>query len=134
MTALHLVTSWPVEHVAAAVVVDGEPAQTIGDTERVYRLASVSKPIVAWAMMVAVEEGVVDLDAPLAHVEAPEGATLRHLLAHAGGFGFDGELPVAAIERRRIYSNTGIERAAQELASAAQMPFEDYLREAVFES
>ena len=55
-TALHLVTAWPVDHVAAAVVTpDG--ADTIGDTERIYWLASLSKPITAWAVMVAHEEG-----------------------------------------------------------------------------
>ena len=58
---------------------------------------------------------------------------MRHLLAHAGGFGFDGERPIAPPARRRIYSNTGIERAADELAGAARMAFADYLREAVWE-
>lgn len=132
MTALHLVTAWPVEHVAAAVVTPDDVA-TVGDPDRVYRLASLTKPMAAWAVMIAVEEGVVDLDAPLAHVAAPAGATMRHLLAHAAGFAFDGPDPIAPIERRRIYSNTGIEVAAQELSAAASMPFADYLREAVFE-
>jgi CubicO group peptidase (beta-lactamase class C family) len=56
---------------------------------------------------------------------------MRHLLAHASGLGFDGDEPVAGLARRRIYSNTGIERAAEELAAAAAMPFADYLAEAV---
>ena len=81
--------------------------------------------------MVAVEEGVIDLDQPLRHVTAPEGATMRHLLSHAGGFAFDGAQPIAEIERSRIYSNTGFERAADELSAAASMPFADYLSEAV---
>jgi CubicO group peptidase (beta-lactamase class C family) len=130
--ALHLVTSWPVEHVTAAVVT-AAGRETIGDTERIYRLASLTKPMVAWAMMVGVEEGIVALDAPLRFATAPDGVTLRHLLAHAGGFGFDGDEPIAAPARRRIYSNTGIERAADELAAAAGMAFHDYLREAVWE-
>lgn len=137
MSALHLVTSWPVEHAAAAVVLPSGPEsiglESIGDGERRYRLASLTKPITAWAIMIGVEEGVVALDQPLQHVNAPDGCTLRHLLAHAGGFGFDGETPVGPIERRRIYSNTGIERAADELAQAAQMPFETYLTEAVLD-
>lgn len=132
MQALHLVAAWPVDHVAAAVVTD-DGAHCIGDTERRYRLASLAKPISTWAVMVAVEEGVVDLDAPLAHVRAPEGATLRHLLAHASGFGFDGSEPVAGIERRRMYSNTGIERAAEEVATASGIDFDVYLSEAVLE-
>jgi CubicO group peptidase (beta-lactamase class C family) len=130
--ALHLVTSWPVEHVTAAIVtISGD--ETIGDTERVYRLASLTKPMVAWAGMIGVEEGIVSLDAPLRFTNVPDGVTLRHLLAHASGFGFDGEQPIAAPARRRIYSNTGIERAAEELSGAARMVFADYLREAVWE-
>lgn len=130
MQALHLVTAWPVDHATAAVLTPDGPT-CIGDTERRYRLASLAKPITAWAVLVAVEEGVIDLDAPLVHVDAPEGATMRHLLAHAAGFGFDGADAVTGIERRRMYSNTGIERAADELAAAAAMPFETYLTEGV---
>lgn len=130
MQALHLVTSWPVEHVAAAII-GPHGGQSIGDSERLYRLASLTKPVSAWAIMIGVEEGVVELDTPLEHVSAPTGCTLRHLLAHAAGFGFDGDQPIATIEHRRIYSNTGIERAAEELAGAANMPFETYLHEAV---
>ena len=132
MEALHLVTSWPVEHVTAAVVTPAG-GDTIGDTERVYRLASLTKPMVAWAVMIGVEEGIVALDARLRFTDVTEGVTLRHLLAHAGGFGFDGDEPIAPPARRRIYSNTGIERAADELAGAARMAFADYLREAVWE-
>jgi len=130
--ALHLVAAWPVDHVAAAVVT-ARGATCIGDTERQYRLASLAKPITAWAVLVAVEEGVLDLDAPLRHVDAPDGATIRHLLAHAAGFGFDGDIAVTAVERRRMYSNTGIERAADELAAEAGLPFATYLAEAVLE-
>jgi len=130
MSALHLVTDWPVDHVGAAIITDAG-VDHVGDLERSYALASLSKPITAWAIMIAVEEGVIDLDRPLQHVAAPEGATMRHLLSHAGGFAFDGEQPIAAIERSRIYSNTGFERAADELTAAATMPFDDYLSEAV---
>jgi len=131
MSALHLVATWPVDHVAAAIVTD-HGVESIGDPEHEYRLASLSKPITAWAIMIGVEEGIVELDAPLRYVEAPPGATLRHLLSHAAGFGFTGDAPVAGVEQRRMYSNTGIERAADELAGAAEMPFEHYLIEAVF--
>lgn len=131
MGALHLVTEWPVDHVAAAIVT-ADGTETIGDTERVYRLASLSKPMAAWALMIAVEEGVLDLDRPLRHADVAEGVTLRHLLAHASGLPFDGDTPVSEPGRRRIYSNTGIERAADELAAEAGMPFDQYLAEAVW--
>lgn len=132
MQALHLVAAWPVDHAAAAVV-SHQGTHCIGDAERTYRLASLTKPITAWAVMVAVEERVVHLDAPLVHVDAPDGATLRHLLAHAAGFGFDGPNPVTGIERRRMYSNRGIELAADEVAAAAGLDFETYLTEAVLQ-
>jgi CubicO group peptidase (beta-lactamase class C family) len=126
--ALELVSTWPVPHVAAAVVAaDGTILGTAGDVDHRFRLASLTKPIAAWAMLVAVEEGTVTLDDPVGQ----PGCTLRHLLAHAGGYPFDGAEPVAAPERRRIYSNTGIELAAAHAADAAGMPFADYLGEAV---
>ena len=82
-------------------------------------------------MLIAVEEGIIDLDT----VVAPDvnGATLRHLLAHAGGYPFDGPEPITSIERKRIYSNTGIEVAAAAVAAAAEMSFDDYLRLGLFE-
>lgn len=132
MSALHHVVDWPVDHVAAATV-SSRGVEHIGEPDRTFRLASLTKPVVAWAIMVAVEEGVIDLDAPVAHVRAADGATMRHLLSHAAGFGFDGDEPIAAIERTRTYSNTGIERAADELTAAAGIPFGDYLVEAVLE-
>jgi CubicO group peptidase (beta-lactamase class C family) len=138
MGVLDAVTAWPVDHVAAAVVVPAgvhlpTGVASIGDPSHEFRLASLSKPMAAWAVMIAVQEGIVELDAPPRLTDVPPGATLRHLLAHAAGYGFDGADPVTGVERRRIYSNTGIERAAAEVAAAAAMPFADYLREAVFE-
>ncbi|MDW3213586.1 MAG: serine hydrolase domain-containing protein [Ilumatobacteraceae bacterium] len=133
MSALHQVVDWPVDHVAAAIITDSG-VDHVGELDRRYELASLSKPITAWAIMVAVEEGVIDLDRPLRHVDAPAGATMRHLLSHAAGFGFDGDQPIAEIERTRTYSNTGIERAADELAAESTLPFEVYLDEAVLAS
>lgn len=130
MSALHLVTDWPVDHVAAAIITEAG-ADHIGVLNREYHLASLTKPLSAWAILVAVEEGVIDLDRPLQHVATPAGVTMRHLLSHAAGFAFDGEQPVAAVERTRTYSNTGIERAAAELEGSAGMPFGVYFDEAI---
>lgn len=134
MQALALTGTWPVPHVSAAVVVapkdGGTPAvHTVGDTQHSYRLASIAKPITAWAVLVAVEEGLLSLDTPVGQ----PGCTLRHLLAHAGGYPFDGPQPINTPGKRRIYSNTGIEMAAAAVADAADMPFEHYLHEAVLE-
>ena len=78
---------------------------THGDTARVVRIASVSKLFTAWATMIAVEEGTTSLSESVGQ----EGCTVRHLLAHAGGYSFDGVNPITSPARKRIYSNTGIE-------------------------
>jgi CubicO group peptidase (beta-lactamase class C family) len=128
VTALDLTADWPVPDVSAAVLLGGEVVATIGEVGRVQRLASVSKPMAAWAMLVAVEEGVITLDQSVGQA----GCTLRHLLAHAGGYGFDGDDAIARPEVTRIYSNTGFSLAAQAVEEAAGMAFADYLHEAVF--
>jgi len=127
---LESVATWDVPNAAAAVVTrDGEIAEVYGDVARPFPLVSITKVITGWAAMIAVEEGVLDLDAPAGQ----PGCTLRHLLSHAGGYAFDGPDPISAPGRRRIYSNTGIELAAAALEAAAGMPFEDYARAAVLE-
>lgn len=133
MRALELIATWPVANVGAAVLRIDQGRDPVvhraGDPVAHYRLASISKPITAWGCLVAVEEGLLGLDSPVGQ----PGCTLAHLLAHAGGYPFDGGEPVADPGRRRIYSNTGIELAASAVAAAAEMPFEQYLREAVLE-
>jgi CubicO group peptidase (beta-lactamase class C family) len=129
VTALDLTDTWPVPHVSAAVVRGGSPVATIGDSERVQRLASISKPMTAWATLVAIEEGIVALDQPIGQ----PGCTLEHLLCHAGGYPFDGKQPIARPDTTRIYSNSGIELAADAVAAAAEMAFGDYLDAALFQ-
>jgi CubicO group peptidase (beta-lactamase class C family) len=127
--ALELVSAWPVPNVSAAVVApDGAVLCAVGDRGRRYRLASLAKPLTAWATLVAVEEGIVAIDQPIGQ----PGCTLRHLLAHAGGYPFSGGEPISRPARMRIYSNTGVEMAAAAVAAAAEMPFADYLHDAVF--
>ncbi|MGE5210181.1 MAG: serine hydrolase domain-containing protein [Acidobacteriota bacterium] len=128
MTALDLTTGWPVEHVSAAVLRAGTVVATIGDVARLQRLASISKPMTAWATLVAVEEGIVELDQAVGQ----PGCTVRHLLSHAGGYAFDGPDPIARPEVTRMYSNTGIELVADAVERASAMAFADYLREALF--
>ena len=73
-------------------------------------------------------KAVVELDQPVGQ----PGCTLRHLLAHAGGYGFDGDDAIARPETTRMYSNTGFSLAAQAVEDAAGIAFADYLDEAVF--
>lgn len=132
MTALDLTAAWPVANVSAAIVRRQDVVETVGDTARSFALASVTKPLVAWAMLVAVEEGVMDLDAELTDIGQPD-CTLRHLLSHAGGFPFEGREPISRPERSRGYSNSGIEIAAETLERAAGLGMADYLSEAVLQ-
>ena len=133
MHALRRVSEWPVDNVTAAVVRPGHELEVLGDLDHPYRLASISKPLAAWATLVAVEEGIVTLDDRPRFVEVQQGCTLRHLLSHAGGYPFEGTVPIAPPGRRRIYSNTGFEIIGAEVEAASGMPFAQYLREAVFE-
>jgi CubicO group peptidase (beta-lactamase class C family) len=133
MQAFDRLNDWPVHHASAAVVVlgsSGSPSvHTVGDQHRTYLLASLAKTITSWAILVAVEEGVVSLDTPVGQ----PGCTMRHLLSHSGGYAFDGAAPISSPGRRRIYSNTGIEIAAEAVAAASGIPFTDYLSEAVLQ-
>ena len=108
MRALRQIDGWPVSFAAAGVVSPDGRTETYGDASRVVRLASLSKPVAALAVLVAAEEGVVDLDEPA----GPPGSTVRHLLAHASGLPFDGEEPIARPGTRRIYSNEGFRALA----------------------
>jgi len=126
--ALALLDSWDVPHAAGAVVPRDREPLVHGGVSRLFRVASVGKLLAGYAIMVGVEEGAVALDDPA----GPPGSTLRHLLAHASGYGFDDDAGViAAPGTRRIYSNRGIEAAAAHLERAAGMPFRQYLAEAV---
>ena len=127
MEALRQIEAWEVPHAAAAVVDGKETVAAQGDDTHVYRWASVTKLATALAVLVAAEDGTLDLDEPA----GPEGSTVRHLLAHASGLPFEGERPISRPGERRIYSNTGFELLAEHLASRADMPFASYLSAAV---
>ena len=129
MQALQLTAEWPVPTVAAAVVLPDGSTTSVGDIDHVFRLASISKMLTGWAALIAVEEGIVELDTPVGQ----PGCTLRHLLSHAGGYGFDDPEPFSKPERRRMYSNRGVELAAALVAERAGMPFATYIAEAIFQ-
>lgn len=126
--AFEQIEQWPVRH-AAAGVVTREGRQSTGDAGRVFRLASVTKPLAAYAVLVAVEEGAIELDQPA----GPPGSTVRHLLAHTAGVAFDTADILAEPGARRIYSSAGFEVLADFVAANTGIPFPQYLREAVFE-
>jgi CubicO group peptidase (beta-lactamase class C family) len=128
--ALDLLESWQAAHPAAGVVAfDGRRLAVRGDTSDRVRWASITKLCTALAVLVASEEGTLDLD----EAAGPPGSTVRHLLAHASGLAFDDDRVLAQPGRRRTYSNTGYRVVAATLAARAGMPFERYLAEAVLE-
>ena len=127
MSVLESLTEWPVDNVSAAIITRNGVAEEFGDPVRVYELASVTKLLVAEAILVAVEEGAVELDDPA----GPPGATIRHLLAHASGLAFDSRDIEAGVGEKRIYSSAGFEVLAETVEQAAGIGFAEYLADAV---
>ena len=139
MRAFEQLRHWPVgadPHDGPAVVVigggghAGDTVAATGPVQRAFPLASVTKPLVALAVLVAVEEGTVTLDDPA----GPPGSTVRHLLAHASGLAPDGDAVLAPPARRRIYSNTGFEVLGRHLEAASGLDMATYVHEAVVEA
>ena len=129
MSELQQINQWPVDTVAGALIHSGEVIDKAGDTSRQFPVASVTKLVSAYAVMMAVEEGAVDLKQPA----GPEGSTLEHLLAHASGVKFDSREQQKPVGERRIYSSAGYEWAAEIVEGATGIEFAEYLREGVCE-
>jgi CubicO group peptidase (beta-lactamase class C family) len=155
----------------AALVIDGELQWTKGfgtadlensvpaKAETVYRLASLSKPITAAAVMQLAERGKVDLDAPVqkyvpSFPEKPWPITPRQLLCHQAGIRheadeewgsthhytnldealemFQNDPLLFAPGTRAAYSTYGFNLLGSVVEGASGMKFVDYLRENVF--
>ncbi len=119
---------WPTATASLAVVGPTGTTATWGPTSHSFALASVTKLFAALACLVAVEEGTLELDEPA----GPTGSTVRHLLSHASGLGFD-RSETAAAGTRRIYSNAGFEVIAGHLAERSDMEATEYVTAAVIE-
>ncbi|HEU0089136.1 MAG TPA: serine hydrolase domain-containing protein [Pseudonocardiaceae bacterium] len=128
MQSVRDVQHWPVGAVAAAVLDDtGAVVGEHGPQHRPFPLASVTKPLSAYAVLLAVAEGALDWDQPA----GPAGSTVRHLIAHASGLAYDTGQVLAAPGSKRIYSNTGFAVLADTVTAATGIPFADYLAEGV---
>jgi CubicO group peptidase (beta-lactamase class C family) len=101
-----------------------------GPLDHEFWLASVTKPLAALAMLVAVEEEAIELTQPADEGLLP-GATVRHLLAHASGVAPERPMRSFAPGVRRVYSNVGIEMAGDLVEAAVDMPFASYFDEAL---
>lgn len=129
VSPLAAIADWPVDTAAATVVTADGVLASHGDQGWRTRIASITKTWVAYAALIAIEEGSLELDQPA----GPEASTVRHLLAHASGLPFNGATPITAPGRRRIYSNTGFEVLGETLNRGTAIPLDTYIAEAVFE-
>jgi len=128
MSALDILADWPVPTAAAAVFDGSEILASYGDADRPFRLASVTKLLVARAAQVAVEEGVVALETEA----GPPGSTVRHLLAHTSGYAMTSAEVISKPGARRVYSNYGFQVLAETVQAESEIEFATYLSEAVF--
>lgn len=137
------VDEWPVPTVAAAAITSGgSSSDTVlhGATDALFPLASVSKLITSYSVLIAVEEGAFELDDAVAEIaeeysttiDAPGDATVRELLSHASGVGMHSRDREKPARTRRIYSSVGYEILA-DLISATGIPFTEYTRAAICE-
>ncbi|MDO5049260.1 MAG: serine hydrolase domain-containing protein [Actinomycetaceae bacterium] len=112
-----------------------EPGHVLeyGDSALVYPYKSVTKLFSAWAMLVAVDRALIDLDDEVVIANGERTVTLRHLLSHASGLGFDGPKLEAGVEEKRIYSNRGIEEASWAIEEATGFAFSDWVDSMVLE-
>jgi len=125
--AFDLLSEWPVVASAAGVVDrPGTHHRTTGADDS-FALASVTKPLTALAVLIAVEEGLIELDQPA----GPPRSTVRHLLAHASGLAPDQRRLMTEPGTRRIYSNSGYEVLAELVENKADMTFGEYFHEAL---
>jgi CubicO group peptidase (beta-lactamase class C family) len=122
---------WPVRRGGAAVVTPTEVRELwVEGTDPAVELpiASVTKLLTTMAALAAVQAGHVDLDQ---RVDG-EGATVRHLLAHASGLPMD-EGRRRAVGTRRVYSNRGFRVLGEVVADAVGTSFEWWLDSSVLE-
>lgn len=130
-----LLTRYSVPGVAVALICQGDTVWFRGygyaDVERrkavtestVFQVASLSKTVTAWGVMLLVERGVLDLDAPaeryLTRWHLPpshfnsEGVTIRRLLSHTAGLsvrgypGFEPTRTLPSLEQSLSGNNGG---------------------------
>jgi len=125
--------------------VSGEPLRP----DDVFQVASVSKSVAAYAVMRLVQEGRLDLDAPIARYltrwrlpdseHDAEGVTARRLLSHTAGLSTDSYpglplgVPLPALEESLVYRYSGggytvLQLAVEEVTGRT---FADFLAESV---
>lgn len=128
-TALAQVAQWSASNAAAGVTDASCTLGETGDVDRRHEWASVTKLVTAMCVLRLIDAGGMALDEPA----GPPGSTVRHLLAHASGLGFDDGAAASKPERRRVYSNAGFDLLGTMVSSRTGMPFARCVTQAVFE-
>lgn len=122
------VDDWQPDTVAVGVTDPTTTIATHGPVDQVLPVASLTKPLAAYACLVAVQDGVLHLDEPAGPVAGDDhGSTVRHLLAHASGLPPDEGGPTSSPGQRRIYSNHGYELLCALVADRVGRPFAEHL-------
>jgi len=130
---------WPVGRAGAAVVSSsGTETAFLGGVNGgdEFEVASVTKLMTSLAALAAVSSGRLGLDQPVpeaVRAGGGEGVTVRHLLAHAGGFPFEPPGRPRPPGQRRIYSNVGFRLLADAVADAAGVSFPTWLSTSVLD-
>jgi CubicO group peptidase (beta-lactamase class C family) len=130
---------WPVGRAgAAAVSPSGTDTAFLGGVSGgdEFQVASVTKLMTTLAALAAVSSGRLGLDQPVpeaARAGNGEEVTVRHLLAHAGGFPFEPPGRPRPPGQRRIYSNVGFRLLADAVADAAGVSFATWLSSSVLD-
>ncbi len=116
---LEAVDAWGASAATVAVVdVEGLVAAR-GPLDLPLPWASVTKPLTAATVLVAVSRSLVALDEPA----GPPGSTVRHLLAHASGLAPDQDTALSPPARTRIYSNAAFDLLGDLVATRAGAGF-----------
>lgn len=128
--------------------------------DTVYRVASVSKPVIATGLMQLAEKGLIDLDAPVNDImegvkirtEFPDEPTVRNILTHTSGlpvhvdptfFSMEETMPLAELirssaiavqppNRELVYSNTSFNIVGYLVGQLSGRPYPQYMEENLF--
>lgn len=125
---LAAVDDWPVDNVAIGITTASDTIATHGAVDRRFPLASITKPLAAVGVLLAAQYGDLHLDEP----SGPDGATVRHLLAHASGLPMTEGGVGAGVEQRRIYSNVAYDLLGDLVAQRVGTDFATHLDAELF--
>ncbi len=133
MKAFDQLVGWEPSKKAAAVVDAQGKISTVGPGTHHFHLASVTKVLFAYTILIAVEEESLPLNQPVGGHKI----TVAHLLSHSSGLAperpVDPQKPttLATPGSRRIYSNFGFELLGLALEDSTGMSAAEYLGEAI---